>query len=92
MDWCNSGSGMKSGFKGLLWPVLAFAGLAVGLCTGYAAKSIEDDLKAASIEGLCRPSKSWAAYVALDDSGFVCFKQQIHNKRIIKYAIVERTE
>ena len=81
-----------SAYKALKWPVLAFVGLAVGLCTGYAVRGIEDELRAASIEGLCRPSKSWTAYVALDDSGFVCFKQQIHNKRIIKYAIVERTE
>ena len=72
------------------WPVLAFVGLSVGLCTGYALRGIEDDLQAASIEGLCRPSKSWTAHVALDDSGYVCFKQQIHNKRIIKYTIVER--
>jgi hypothetical protein len=81
---------MRSMFKGLLWPVLAFVGLAVGLCTGYAAKGIEDDLQAASIEGLCRPSKSWTAYVSEDASGYVCFKQQKFNKRIIRYNIVER--
>ena len=77
-------------FKRLLWPVLAFVGLAVGICTGYAVKSIEDDLQAGSIEGLCRPSKSWTAYVAEDASGYVCFKQQKFNKRIIRYNIVER--
>jgi len=77
-------------YKAFKWPVLAFVGLAVGLCAGYAVKGIEDDLQAASIEGLCRPSKSWTAYVAEDASGYVCFKQQKFNKRIIRYNIVER--
>ena len=77
-------------FKGLLWPLLAFVGLAVGLCTGYAVKGIEDDLQAGSIEGLCRPSKSWTAYVAEDASGYICFKEQIYTKRLIKYIIVEK--
>jgi len=77
-------------YKALKWPVLAFAGLAVGLCTGYALRGIEDDLRAASVEGLCRPSKSWTAYVSEDDSGYVCFKQQKFNNRIIRYSIVEK--
>lgn len=79
-----------SAYKAFKWPVLAFAALALGLCTGYAAKGIESDMKAASIEGLCRPSKSWAAYVATETDGYVCIKEQIHTKRLIKYIIVEK--
>lgn len=79
-----------SAYKAIKWPVLAFVGLAVGLCTGYALRGIEDELRASSVEGLCRPSKSWTAYVSEDDSGYVCFKQQKFNKRIIRYNIVER--
>jgi hypothetical protein len=77
-------------YNALKWPVLAFVGLAVGLCTGYAAKGIEDDLRAASVEGLCRPSKSWTAHVSTDSAGYICFKEQIFTKRLIKYSIVER--
>jgi len=84
--------GRITAYKALKWPVLAFVGLAVGLCSGYAAKGIQDDLQAGSIEGLCRPSKSWTAYVSEDASGYVCFKQQKFNKRIIRYNIVEKTE
>ena len=76
--------------KPFIWPLAGFAALAVGLCTGYAAKGMEDDLKAASIEGLCRPSKSWTAHVSTDSAGFVCFKQQRFTKRLIKYIIVEK--
>lgn len=76
--------------KPFIWPLAGFAALSVGLCTGYAAKGIQDELQRASLEGLCRPSKSWTAHVSTDDSGYVCFKQQIHNKRIIKYIIVEK--
>ena len=64
--------------------------LALGATLGYAAKGIESDMQRASVEGLCRPSLSWSAHVSTDDSGYVCFKQQIHNKRIIKYIIVEK--
>ena len=77
-------------YKALKWPVLAFVALTVGICTGYAAKGIQSDMKAASIEGLCRPSKSWAAYVATEIDGYVCIKEQIHTKRLIKYIIVEK--
>jgi hypothetical protein len=79
-----------STYKAVKWPVLAFVGLAVGLCTGYALKGIEEDLQRASVEGLCRPSKSWAAHVSTDDAGYVCFKEQIFTKRLIKYIIVEK--
>ena len=81
---------MYGGFKGLIWPLAGFVALGLGLALGYTAKGIEDDLRAASIEGLCRPSKSWTAHVSTDGVGYVCFKQQIYNKRIIKYIIVER--
>jgi len=85
-----TGAGMMHAFKGLLWPLAGFVALGLGLALGYTAKSIEDDLRAASIDGLCRPSKSWTAHVSTDDVGYVCFKQQIFTKRIIKYIIVER--
>ena len=77
-------------FKGLIWPLAGFVALGLGLALGYTAKGIEDDLRVASLEGLCRPSKSWTAHVSTDGAGYVCFKQQIYNKRIIKYIIVER--
>jgi predicted cobalt transporter CbtA len=76
--------------KGLLWPLTGFAALALGVALGYTVKSVEDDLQTASIEGLCRPSKSWSAHVSTDSAGYICFKQQIYNKRIIKYIIVEK--
>jgi len=79
-----------SAYKAVKWPVLAFAGLATGLCLGYALKGIEDDLQRARVEGLCRPSKSWTAHVSTDSSGYVCFKEQIYTKRLIKYIIVEK--
>ena len=82
--------GRITAYNAIKWPVLAFVGLAMGLCTGYALRGIEDDLRAASVEGLCRPSKSWTAYVSTDSAGFVCFKEQIFTKRLIKYIIVER--
>jgi predicted cobalt transporter CbtA len=77
-------------FKGLLWPLAGFTALGLGLALGYTAKGIEDDLRAARIEGLCMPSKSWSAHVSTDGAGYICFKQQIYNKRIIKYSIVEK--
>ena len=81
---------MYGGFKGLIWPLAGFVALGLGLALGYTAKGIEDDLRSASLEGLCRSSKSWTAHVSTDGAGYVCFKQQIYNKRIIKYIIVER--
>ena len=77
-------------FKGLLWPLAGFAALSLGLAIGYAAKGIEDDLQRASVEGLCRPSKSWTAHVSTDEAGYICFKEQIYTKRLIKYIIVEK--
>jgi predicted cobalt transporter CbtA len=77
-------------YKGLLWPLAGFAALGLGVALGYTVKSVEDELQAASIEGLCRPSKSWTAHVSTDSAGYICFKQQIYNKRIIKYIIVEK--
>lgn len=79
-------------WQGFLWPLAGCLVLGLGATIGYTAKGIEDDLQAASVEGLCRPSKSWTAYVSEDDSGYVCFKQQKFNKRIIRYNIVERAE
>ena len=79
-----------SAYKAVKWPVLAFVGLAVGLCTGYALRGLEDDMQRASVEGLCRPSKSWTAHVSTDSAGFVCFKEQIFTKRLIKYIIVDK--
>jgi hypothetical protein len=76
--------------KSLLWHLAGFAVLALGIALGYTAKSVEDDLQRAGIEGLCRPSKSWTAHVSTDSAGYICFKQQIYNKRIIKYTIVEK--
>jgi predicted cobalt transporter CbtA len=76
--------------KGLLWPLAGFAALGLGVALGYTAKSVEDELRLASVEGLCRPSKSWSAHVSTDSAGYICFKQQIYNKRIIKYIIVEK--
>jgi predicted cobalt transporter CbtA len=76
--------------KGLLWPLAGFAALVLGVALGYTVKSVEDELQTASIEGLCRPSKSWSAHVSTDSAGYICFKQQIYNKRIIKYIIVEK--
>jgi predicted cobalt transporter CbtA len=77
-------------YRGLLWPLAGFAALGLGVALGYTAKGVEDELQAASIEGLCRPSKSWTAHVSTDSAGYICFKQQIYNKRIIKYIIVEK--
>jgi hypothetical protein len=77
-------------FKSLLWPLAGFAALGLGVALGYTAKSVGDELRLASVEGLCRPSKSWSAHVSTDSAGYVCFKQQIYNKRIIKYIIVEK--
>ena len=77
-------------WQGLLWPLAGCLVLGLGASVGYTAKGIEDDLRLASIEGLCQPSKSWTAYVAADGGDFLCFKQQKFNKRIIKYFIVER--
>ena len=85
-----TGVGMKIVFKGLLWPFAGFAALSLGLAIGYAAKGIEDDLRLARVEGLCRPSKSWTAHVSTDDSGYICFKEQVFTKRLIKYIIVEK--
>ena len=79
-------------WQGLLWPLGGCIVLALGATLGYAAKGIEDDLQKASVEGLCRPSKSWTAHVSTDSAGYVCFKEQIFTKRLIKYIIVERTE
>jgi predicted cobalt transporter CbtA len=81
---------MQTVFKSLLWPLAGFAALGLGVALGYTAKSVEDELQTASIEGLCRPSKSWTAHVSTDSAGYICFKQQIYNKRIIKYIIVEK--
>ena len=81
---------LLSAYKAVKWPVLAFVGLAVGLCTGYAFRGLEDDMQRASVERLCRPSKSWTAHVSTDSAGFVCFKEQIFTKRLIKYIIVEK--
>jgi predicted cobalt transporter CbtA len=75
--------------KGLLWPLAGFAALGLGVALGYTVKSVEDELRIATVEGLCRPSKSWSAHVSTDSAGYICFKQQIYNKRIIKYIIVE---
>jgi hypothetical protein len=77
-------------FKSLLWHLAGFAVLGLGIALGYTAKSVEDDLQRASVEGLCRSSKSWTAHVSTDSAGYICFKQQIYNKRIIKYIIVEK--
>jgi len=76
----------------LKWPVLAFAGLVLGLAIGYTAKGVEDELRLARAEGLCQHSKSWEAFVAADSGDFVCFKQQRFNKRVIKYSIVGEIE
>jgi len=84
------GFGMKTVFKSLLWPLAGFTALGLGVALGYTAKGVEDELRLASVEGLCRPSKSWSAHVSTDSAGYVCFKQQIYNKRIIKYIIVEK--
>ena len=77
-------------WQGFLWPLAGCLVLGLGATIGYAAKGIEDDLQRASIEGLCRPSKSWTAYVSTDSAGYVCFKEQIFTKRLIKYIIVEK--
>ncbi len=76
--------------KGLLWPLGGCVILGLGAALGYTAKSVEDELRLATVEGLCRPSKSWSAHVSTDSAGYICFKQQIYNKRIIKYIIVEK--
>ena len=77
-------------WQGFLWPLAGFVALGLGASVGYAARGIEDDLRLASIEGLCQSSKSWTAFVAADGKDFLCFKQQKFNKRIIKYFIVEK--
>jgi hypothetical protein len=82
--------GLIRAWKGLLWPSAGFAALGLGVALGYTAKSVEDELRLATVEGLCRPSKSWSAHVSTDSAGYICFKQQIYNKRIIKYIIVEK--
>ncbi len=82
--------GLIRACKGLLWPLAGFAALGLGVALGYTAKSVEDELRLATVEGLCRSSKSWSAHVSTDSAGYICFKQQIYNKRIIKYIIVEK--
>lgn len=81
-----------SAHNALKWPLLALIAFGGGVVAGHVSKSIEDELRLARIEGLCRPEKSWTAHVSTDGAGFVCFKQQIYNKRIIKYAIVENED
>jgi len=83
---------MTNLIRGIVWPLAGSAVLALGAAIGYTAKSVEADLKLANVEGLCRPSKSWTAHVSTDDSGYICFKEQVYTKRLIKYIIVERTE
>jgi hypothetical protein len=77
-------------WQGVLWPLGGCIILGLGVALGYTVKSVEDELRLASVEGLCRPSKSWSAHVSTDSAGYICFKQQIYNKRIIKYIIVKK--
>jgi len=76
--------------KDFIWPLLAGALFVVGIVTGKVLTETTHELKEASMTAMCYETKSWEAYVAKEGADYVCFKQQKFNKRIIKYAIVEK--
>lgn len=72
----------------LLWGLVAVFSLLAG---GY-IEQLRQELREGSMAFYCTDSPKYSTYIAKEGADFVCFKQNIVNKKISKSLIVESKE